>query len=499
MPNATKLKNPRPAPAPAKRLALAASIAALFCGFSAPAFSADTETLLDKLREKGVLTEEEYQEMRTEARTERRTRALKEASEEEKRGKKAESAASELTGKFKDGFLFESGDGRHAFSVNGRIQGDYRAFEKSTVANTFDVRRAYLGAKGKVYDDITFNVTGDFAQSSGNVGSGSGAVQLDEGYVNFGLVKWAQFRVGQFQMPFSLEKITSDLFNNFQERNIGDVMSPDKLRGVMVHGSPTTGLYYGVGVANGNGAKNTNDTNTVVDGKEAVGRLAVNIAQMLDHKNSIYHLGVSYAETSMAPGAAFSGRTEARGITFFAPNAFTGSNVERKQAGLETALAYGPVKLQAESITTNYKGTLTGGTDYDQDIKAYYASINWLVTGEKFADAYTNGVFGRIKPNSNFTTGGGTGAWEVGVRFSQWNASDFAGAPGSVAAGGFDSAKFTSKAKATTVGLKWITNPNTRILLNYIDTKFDTPVLISAAQGSVDSEKALTLRAQFDF
>ena len=495
----TKANNPGlPTLAP-KRLVLAASIAALFCGFSVPAFSADTETLLDKLREKGVLTEEEYQEMRTEARTERRTRALKEASEEEKRGKKAESAASELTGKFKDGFLFESGDGRHAFSVNGRIQGDYRAFEKSTAANTFDVRRAYLGAKGKVYDDITFNVTGDFAQSSGNVGSGSGAVQLAEGYVNFGWIKWAQFRVGQFQMPFSLEKITSDLFNNFQERNIGDVMSPDKLRGVMVHGSPTTGLYYGVGVTNGNGAKNTNDTNTVVDGKEAVGRLAVNIAQMLDNKNSIYHLGVSYAETSMAPGAAFSGRTEARGITFFTPNAFTGSNVERKQAGLETALAYGPVKLQAESITTNYKGTLTGGTDYDQDIKAYYASINWLVTGEKFADAYTNGVFGRIKPNSNFTTGGGTGAWEVGVRFSQWSASDFAGAPGSVAAGGFDSARFTSKAKATTVGLKWITNPNTRILLNYIDTKFDTPVLISAAQGSVDSEKALTLRAQFDF
>ena len=51
-------------------------------------------------------------------------------------------------------------------------------------------------------------------------------------------------------------------------------------------------------------------------------------------------------------------------------------------------------------------------------------------------------------------TGGGTGAWEVGVRFSQWNASDFAGAPGSVAAGGFDSAKFTSKAKATTLMLQ---------------------------------------------
>ena len=45
-----------------KRLILAASIAALFCSLNAPAIAADMEDLIDKLREKGVLSEEEYQD-----------------------------------------------------------------------------------------------------------------------------------------------------------------------------------------------------------------------------------------------------------------------------------------------------------------------------------------------------------------------------------------------------------------------------------------------------
>jgi phosphate-selective porin OprO/OprP len=480
-----------------KRLILATAIASVFGASAAPAF-ADMETLLDKLHEKGVLSDEDYQQMRTETRADRRAEALKDASDAEKAAKKNEGAATEMTGRFKDGVSWESGDKSTAFSVNGRVQGDYRAFEKSTSANTFDVRRAYLGAKGKFYNDITFNVTGDFAQSSGNAGASGGAVQLDEGYVNFGWIKSAQVRVGQFQMPFSLEKITSDLFNNFQERNIGDTMSPDKLRGLMVHGSPTTGLYYGLAVANGNGAKNTNDTNTVVDGKEGIGRLAANFAEMFGQKEAVYHIGGSYADTTQLPGAAFSGRTEARGITFFTPVAFTGSNVQRRQTGLETALAYGPVKLQAEAITSNYTGnSATGGVAYDKDIKAYYATLVWMITGESYADSYSNSVFSRIRPKSNFTgRGDGWGAWELGVRFSKWDASDFrTGGAGT----GLVAANTTAEADAVTVGLKWIANPNTRIIVNYVDTKFDTPVRISVIQGNVTSEKALTLRAQFDF
>jgi phosphate-selective porin OprO/OprP len=478
---------------------LITALAGLFGACATPAL-ADMETLLDKLHEKGVLSDDDYQQMRTEARADRRAQALKEASDAEKAAKKSEGAATEMSGKFRDGVSWESGDKSTALSVNGRIQGDYRMFEKNTAPNTFDVRRAYLGARGRFYNDITFNLTGDFAQSSGNAGASSGAVQLDEAYINFAWINWAQVRVGQFQMPFSLDKITSDLYSNFQERNIGDTMSPDKLRGLMITGSPTPGLYYGLAVANGNGAKNTNETNNVVDSKEGIGRVALNFAEMFKLQNAVYHIGASHAHTTQGASAgtatAFAGRTEARGLTFFTSTAFNGSNVDRKQTGLETALAYGPVKLQAESITTNYSGTNTGGIGYDKDIKAYYASLVWMITGESYSDSYANSVFTRMRPRANFTgRGEGWGAWELGIRLSQWDAGDFSTGPagtGTIAAG------TTAKADALTVGLKWIPNPNTRILLNYIRTKFDTPVNVTGSTPT-SQEKALTLRAQFDF
>ncbi len=63
-----------------RRLVLAAAIAGLFATAATPAF-ADMETLLDKLHEKGVLSDEDYQQMRTEARAERRAQALKEAND----------------------------------------------------------------------------------------------------------------------------------------------------------------------------------------------------------------------------------------------------------------------------------------------------------------------------------------------------------------------------------------------------------------------------------
>jgi Putative porin len=66
-----------------KRLIVATAIAGLFGGGVTPAF-ADMETLLDKLHEKGVLSDDDYQQMRTETRAERRAQALKDAQEEEK-------------------------------------------------------------------------------------------------------------------------------------------------------------------------------------------------------------------------------------------------------------------------------------------------------------------------------------------------------------------------------------------------------------------------------
>jgi len=465
-----------------KKLVMAASIAVLFCGVSAPAVSADSEALIDKLREKGVLTEEEYQEMRNEARAERRARALKEANEAEKAAKKAESAPSELTGRFKDGFSWESGDKQHAISLNGRIHADYRSFDidstNANTADTFDIRRAYLGVSGKLYNDWTFEATSDIAAST-----------LEYAYVNYKANDSLQFRIGAFKMPFSFEELTSSRFIDFQERSLVNAFVPAKDQGLMIHGEPVKNTFaYAVAAMNGSG-KNTDEANAVADDKEIIVRAAVNFAPMANLPDAILHLGAGYTAGTLPGNTALTGgiRTEGRGITFLtvnAPGAAT-DETDRERTGLEGVVAWGPLKLQAEWVKSAFENATAG---YDRKIDAHYAALTWLITGEKYADFYTLGGLRAIVPNKPFRKGAeGMGAWELGVRVSTLDAGD-------LTAGQFTG---TNKADAITVGLKWVPITPVRIYLNYTQTDFDTPIAVTG--GTADKEKAITLRTAVFF
>ena len=105
------------------------------------------------------------------------------------------------------------------------------------------------------------------------------------------------------------------------------------------------------------------------------------------------------------------------------------------------------------------------------------------VTGE--SHNYKNGVFNWIKPNTAVTSGG-PGAWQVGVRASEFNAEDISVATGK-----------SNRATAMTYGVTWFWNDNVRFMLNYVDTKFDAPVGTSGSR--VNGEKAVMLRSQLSF
>jgi hypothetical protein len=90
---------------PVKRLVLALT-AATALGVLVPAHADTTEDLLDKLKEKGVLTEEEYGQMRTDAREQRRKQALKDATAEEKAKKPVETSKLKVTDHIKSMELY---------------------------------------------------------------------------------------------------------------------------------------------------------------------------------------------------------------------------------------------------------------------------------------------------------------------------------------------------------------------------------------------------------
>jgi phosphate-selective porin OprO/OprP len=167
------------------------------------------------------------------------------------------------------------------------------------------------------------------------------------------------------------------------------------------------------------------------------------------------------------------------------------------------------MKLQGEYVVNNFKGT-TAGTEstagvatnisFDNKIEAGYIEALYMITGEKYADFYKGGAFGGIKPKNefNFDTLNGIGAWEVGLRYSVVDASDFSSIYAIQSNGG------TFKADTTVLGLKWIPNNNMRIMLNAVYTSFDTPIALAntTAGGSTslaNSETAITTRVQFMF
>ncbi|MDP2071012.1 OprO/OprP family phosphate-selective porin [Methylotenera sp.] len=469
-----------------------------------PAMADSTDDILNALIAKGVLTEEEgalLQKGRT--------------GEKEAAAKKKESA---ISTSFKDGIVFESGDKKHKFSINGRAQADYRSFSDDVTHNqtdTWDIRRAYLGAKGSFYDTYDFEVTYNGAGSTGS--------DLLYAYANVRWWEQAQFKIGQFKQPFSMEELGSSRFSNFTERSLLTQLVPAIDRGAQVHGAPFKGTTYALGYFNGvgiNRGTNANDNNILADGKSVTGRATVNIAEMMDNKEAVYHLGAAYSSTTDSDAInAIDIRTEGRGTSTVKTSPFTAigtanSGYDLKRTGLEGAVAYGPVKLQGEWLKAKFEadGTqklIAGGTAGDKDITAWYAAVNWMITGENYADVYKGGLFsGRMKPKSEFDPKNGKsgwGAWEIGARYSKLDASDFAngdlvnaytgtGIPTTTT--GTAAQNRFNEVDAWTLGLKWIPSPNTRLMLNYVKTNMDCATGVVCTE---DSEKAVNLRAQVDF
>jgi len=464
-------------------------------GFGATAMADSTTDIVNALVAKGVLTEEEGV-LLTKGRT----------GETEAAAKKKETA---IATSYKDGILFESGDKKNSMQINGRVHFDSRSYDYSesnntnaaasaTGADTFDIRRARLGAKFKFLDyysgEVVFN------------GVGSTPI-ADVAYVNVAWWKPVQFRAGLFKMPFSLEQLTSSNNIDFVERSFVDAYIPAKEIGAMVHGEPMKGTTYALAFSNGSNAAETDNR---VDNKDVIGRVTANFAEIFDIKDMVLHAGLAYAKGDIAKGAGLGGArgTEARGASFFtAPVLGTtdasDKSIDRTRAGLEAVVASGPFKVQGQYLMTNYQFAQTTRS-YDTDIKTWYAEALWTITGESHAERYKAGAFGALKPKNNFDPENFSGgAWEIGARYSKFDANDLntVGLTTTADTGVTLGSGFT-QAKALTAGVKFVANPHLRFMLDYVKTDFDNRIGTTAVTvngRSEDSEKAILFRTQVAF
>lgn len=442
------------------------------------------ETMMQQMQQQRAEQDKQMQVMAEELKAMQQQMAQGKEDDLKERGK---STGSPVYAAFKDGLTFEDGSGNWKLQINGRAQVDYRTYDPTEWKDdVFSIRRARFGGTFSFLKDFAVRVEGEYAND--NTGAKS-TTALTYAYLDFNRWKGAKIRAGQFKPFFGLERAYSTNFTDFTElslaTNNGSIFTSTYDRGVMVFGDPLPWLNYNAYVVNGTG-QNNDDQN---DYKDIGARIDANFASLAEIKNAVIHVGASASKGDLGK-TSVSQVTEGNGTQFFNVTGLA-SNADRDRWGVETALAYGPVKFQAEYIDANFEG-IKGATPYDNDITAWYADLNWLVTGESWADTYKGGVFGRLKPKHNFDAKDGWGAFELGLRYSSFDASNFRSLLASKPAN-------ASEAEAWTVGAKWILNPNARIVLNYIRTEFDQPTELTINGQADDKEQALVLRAQYDF
>jgi phosphate-selective porin OprO/OprP len=520
-----------------------AALAAVLATASAPAF-ANMEALLEKLHSKGVLSDEEYKEMRQEARE--ATRANREF--------KADTAAAQEAAKknlvAKDGFKFTDGK-NWEIGLTGRINLDYRFNDDfgsaadvvndrdtASIADGFELRRARLGFAGYVWKDFKYN----FLFNA--VGS---APIADEFWVNYDANPKVQVQLGRFKQPFSLEQLTSSNAIDFAERSYNDQNGvPAKKLGAQVHGEPKKGFTYAASVFQEGFNEITAEDG---EGKRYAGRLTANIAELANINDTVLHFGIAGVggDYTLRPGqssqtssgasnqtrAIVSGfRTMNRGLSNVyrariggvdlncgsSPNVCDrtgkpsefGVNVDGSLFGWETSLARGPLKVQGEYVVNDLDAT--NAIDVDETVrgkvKTFYVQAVWNLTGEKWASAYKGGKFGGLKPNNNFSSGGGWGAWQLGVRYSEVDASDLivTGDDSTLESGANPNARagrMNEKFESYGIGLNWLLNPNARVMFEYTRTNFGgvtQPLDTSGAGGTgSDKEDLFLIRSQLNF
>ncbi len=487
----------------AKRIALV--VAAVCATMSAPAvYAADAKSLLDLMLKKGVITQAEYDEfLKSDAYENQQfkdQRIDQDVSKSVKFVQKRE----------KDGAVKSSGlglvseDGKNEINLTGRMHFDSRffnsEFEPSSAANQyrssgqknsdqFEVRRARIGINGKILNDFSYEMIWNAASSDSS--------NIDTGWINYGATKEAQLRIGRFKQPFNLEEQTSSNNIDFIERSYVNQVNPGKKVGVMLHGIPMDGVAYGISTF-----QETNSTITASGNKQYAARLTANIAKLADVKNSVLHFGLAATDGSYDSAIAtssankFSGlnlRNEPRGVDVYkVENTGTtefATKITKSLIGVEGAYAFDALKLQSEYVEAKFKQYDQGtpGADVDVKAKIYYIAAVYNITGESWADSYRDGTWGAIRPKSNFTTNGGSGALQVGLRYSAYDAERVSG-----------SATGSPKGNTTTIGLTWFINPNARLMLNHSLTKLGT-AFAPSNMTTGDSERVTTLRMQYNF
>jgi phosphate-selective porin OprO/OprP len=463
---------------------------------------------LAKEEEKALRKEKEIQEkeqtlLKREEELKKKEEALqqKTVTFSERGEESEEKAIPEIEGRAKmsdAGGLCLSTQEPYEFSLcfDGLFQGDNKYFdyeEKNPSKDRFDIRRARLSISGQALNYFDYKFQYEF--------QGASARNLLDAYVDANVLRLASFRIGQFKEPFSLEQSTDVRNYVFAEPSFVYYLTPQRDVGLMAHASLWNDrVNYGIGIFNGDGLDDTAGGDE--DAPQGTGRLVlspfktkgVRILENLQFGGSLSYANIDRSNVAIdikTPGVT----------TLFNVASSTKFRVIRDadsctRYGVELGWAYGPVALMGEYAHILFRDVTTSAERFDIGLRAYYAAILWMITGEK--PSFKNGVFQAIEPARSVFQGG-WGALGLAFRYEAFNTDDE-----NVYQYLINQGDSVRKADSYSIALNWYLNRYASLIIDFSRTDFDVPLLTGRdpLTGTVfynDHENVFSGRFQFQF
>src|SRR5262245_4996813 len=366
---------------------------------------------------------------------------------------------------WKSGMKLDSTDGAFKLSFFGRIQNDWTFWDSDQEVtdalgetnSATEFRRARLGAGGTIYKNVVYKFEMDFANGAANFADAF--IELKDPFKGPGV----NFRVGHFDEPMGLDRLTSSKYGTFIERGLQEALVPARNTGMMFLGEMLDHrLSYFAGFfrdANGAGDDINNDN----QGEHNLTFRVAGRPWMNESGDNYVHLCGSFSmRNNSNETLQLRSRPETHVGPFFVDTGVMTDVDTSDLFGLEAAGVFGPLSVQGELFTYS-----TSGVDGapDRDFGAASAYVSYFLTGEKREYETAGARFDRVKVKKNFGAEG-MGAWEIALRYSTIDLSD-----ADIDGGELDDWTF---------GINWYLNPNTRFMLNIIRADRDELPSITA-------------------
>ena len=347
---------------------------------------ASAKTLEDVLKEKGVITEEDYKEV---------------------------TKVKPVDYKLGKGFTFTTADEKFQLSLGGRFQlrYTYADTDKGQDFSKWEPKQVKFYLNGYAYTrDLTYGLQANFAK-------GNTPQILDDAWLNFRLIDEAQLKAGQFKVPFARQELISDANQQFVDRSIVvDAFKPGRDIGAQLAGKIAKGIfYYNLGVYGGLGQSVVRATNDNLFAARVVvnplGDVAYLESDLDNSKKPLVSIGANYfrntlkrqtsGTTTSFEGAASNyagsngwlGSTAGRNFITAADN----QKVDVDSYGADAVFKWLGISLQGEYLLGQAENQTT-----DKILRAhgFYAQTGYTIIPGKLEAAFR---YSYLDPNRDVT------------------------------------------------------------------------------------------------